>query len=321
MSDTPVDVDLDDNDAIDIAFGGTNATTAAGARTNLGLGNSATLAVGTTAGTVAAGDHAHTGVYEPADATILKSAAVGSTVQAYDADIPTVSASQIEMEAGTEAALRSMSPLRVAQAIVALTGVEGTWDSTARTAEPNPPQENFFYIADESTWDPLSLGGSTGYFVFCTSAGPPATYVGVMDLAGNWLISSLPAAIEVDGHAAGTLTAVQMHSTVIYNTGQAAADVFLGLPAAAAGLSGLFTVGTAQSNHWGVVAGAGDKIYLVAADGTVAAGADAAAVVMTAAQVGQSFAIWSFKSGASTYDWMAKAICIGTSTFAAHAAP
>ena len=42
--------------------------------------------------------------------------------QAADADIPTVAASQVEMEAGTEAALRSMSPLRVAQAISALAG-------------------------------------------------------------------------------------------------------------------------------------------------------------------------------------------------------
>jgi hypothetical protein len=45
---------------------------------------------------------------------------VGTTVQAYDADIPTVAASQVEMEAGTEVALRSMSPLRVKQAIDAL---------------------------------------------------------------------------------------------------------------------------------------------------------------------------------------------------------
>jgi len=46
---------------------------------------------------------------------------IGVAIQAYDADIPTVAASQAEMEAGTESALRSMSPLRVAQAISALT--------------------------------------------------------------------------------------------------------------------------------------------------------------------------------------------------------
>lgn len=54
------------------------------------------------------------------DATTLKSSAIGVSVQGYDADIPTVSASQAEMEAGTEVALRSMSPLRVKQAISAL---------------------------------------------------------------------------------------------------------------------------------------------------------------------------------------------------------
>ena len=54
------------------------------------------------------------------DSTILVDADIGVTVQAYDADIPTVSASQAEMETGTETALRSMSPQRVAQAIAAL---------------------------------------------------------------------------------------------------------------------------------------------------------------------------------------------------------
>ena len=57
-----------------------------------------------------------------ADAAAAVAAAVGVTVQGYDPDIPTVAASQVEMEAGTEAALRSMSPLRVAQAIAALGG-------------------------------------------------------------------------------------------------------------------------------------------------------------------------------------------------------
>jgi hypothetical protein len=55
----------------------------------------------------------------------LVAADIGVTVQGYDADIPTVSASQAEMEAGTETALRSMSPSRVKQAIDAL-GAGGT---------------------------------------------------------------------------------------------------------------------------------------------------------------------------------------------------
>lgn len=79
-----------------VADGGTGASNAAGARTNLGL-------------------------------------VIGTDVQAFDSDIPTVAASQAEMEAGTEAALRSMSPLRVAQAIAALEtgGGGGAVDSVA----------------------------------------------------------------------------------------------------------------------------------------------------------------------------------------------
>ncbi len=125
-------------------------------------------------------------------------------------------------------------------------------------------------------------------------------------------------AVEVDGHTDQTaLTAAQVSGTVIYNTGQGAADVFLLLPTAAAGYSFVATVGTAQAYHFGVEAGANDKIYLLAAAGTIAAGDDAAGVVMIAAQVGQAFSCWTFKTDA--YDWMCKAIAIGTSTFEAHA--
>ena len=77
-------------DTTPIVNGGTGATTDTGARTNLGLGNSATKDVGTIAGTVAAGDHNHSGVYEPADATILKSSHIGTSVQAFDSDLSTL---------------------------------------------------------------------------------------------------------------------------------------------------------------------------------------------------------------------------------------
>lgn len=67
-----------------------------------------------------------TGVASAGAARTALGLAIGSDVQAYDADIPTSAASQVEMETGTEAALRSMSPLRVAQAIAALTPAVAT---------------------------------------------------------------------------------------------------------------------------------------------------------------------------------------------------
>ena len=56
--------------------------------------------------------------------------AIGSTVLA---NLATVAASQVEMEAGTEAALRTMSPLRVAQAVSALSSSRGLFTK----ANPN----------------------------------------------------------------------------------------------------------------------------------------------------------------------------------------
>lgn len=50
--------------------GGTGAEDAATARTNLGLGAAATKAVGTEADQVAAGNHDHAGIYEPADGNL-----------------------------------------------------------------------------------------------------------------------------------------------------------------------------------------------------------------------------------------------------------
>lgn len=100
--------------------------------------------------------HNHAGVYEPADATILKDADIGVTVQAYDADIPTVAASQAEMEAGTQAALRSMSPLRVAQAIAALSSNL----VAASTAEAQAGTSNAVAITPLRLREGLNASGS-----------------------------------------------------------------------------------------------------------------------------------------------------------------
>jgi hypothetical protein len=73
---------------------------AATARSNLSLGDSAAKNVGTASGTVAAGDHAHNGVYEPADSSITKKGNTfngASQLVALDANskLPAVDGSQL----------------------------------------------------------------------------------------------------------------------------------------------------------------------------------------------------------------------------------
>jgi len=456
-------VDLDANGAMDVAFGGTNAKTAASARTSLGaeaagagataaaavvsniaygsgwsgvtgiapskdaiytylsslslptnLGTAAYMDTGITVGTVALGNHLHTGVYDPSGSAAavvsdipyaaswnnvtgiapsknalydyLSTLALANHVhtgvyQPASVNIPTVVASQAEMQTGTEAALRSMSPLLVAQAIAALASGESTngWDYTPRSVAPTSPVIGKVYLAnnDVGGWDPISYTGTTDYFVLYTGS----TYVGIVDIYGNLLLNTLlgddtayntstwdgstkpptqnsvrdkieslviPVASdvaydatswdgnanvptknairdkiealiasptsEVDGHSPGNLTVAQVSNTIIYNTGQDTMDVALVLPTGQAGLSAMFTVGTAQSFKWGVRAGTTDKIYLLNADGSISPGIDNGYARMTNAQVGQSFGCWTFKTDA--YDWMCKSISIGTSTFA-----
>jgi len=150
-------------------------------------------------------------------------------------------------------------------------------------------------------------------------AGFDGTAGGLKDLGAPVVISGVG-----DGSAHVHLTAAQMATGVgchYTNLGQTNADVDLLFPAAADSLECLFTVGTAQAgNHWGITSNTGDDIYLLAAAGTISQCGDQTSVIMTAAQVGQSFACWTFKTAANTYDWMCKAIAIGTSTFACHAA-
>lgn len=149
------------------------------------------------------------------------------------------------------------------------------------------------------------------------------TLDGHLSLTGTSSPALAVITVEVDGHTDATvLTAASMTGpgAVVYNTGQGAADVFLYFPTAAAGLSALFPVGTTQAgNHWGVCTNAAvtDKIYLVAADGTVTAGDDDGCVWMVAATIGQAFACWSFKTDA--YDWACKSIATAGSTFVAGA--
>jgi hypothetical protein len=75
-----------------------------------------------------------TGTLQNGGSNVVVDTDIGTNVQAYDADIATVAASQLEMQTGTETAVRSMSPLRVAEAIAALSAPGGTASFTANGA-------------------------------------------------------------------------------------------------------------------------------------------------------------------------------------------
>jgi hypothetical protein len=110
--------------------------------------------------------------------------------QAADADIPTVAASQVEMEAGTEAALRSMSPLRVAQAISALAaGTRSRQVFTSGTAATYTTPAGCVAISIRM------IGGGGG-------GGAQLTNAGANGVASTWSGGSLSAGGGVGGAAA-----------------------------------------------------------------------------------------------------------------------
>jgi hypothetical protein len=119
-------------------------------------------------------------------------------------------------------------------------------------------------------------------------------YVNPKELAGRLAVT------EVDGHAAGALTAAQVTNTTIHNADQAASDVTKGLPTAAKDYRFVGVVATAQAgNEWCFQADTNDKVYL---DGV--AGSDNGKVCNNAPAVGHWIACRTFKSSASTYDWL-----------------
>jgi hypothetical protein len=127
--------------------------------------------------------------------------------------------------------------------------------------------------------------GSAGYVLSTDGTGAMSWSV-----VGHETVVSTISVLDVDDMYQGTLA----------NYGQGAVDVYVELPVAAANMSAVCTIGTAQAgNVWGVKASVSDKIYL---DGV--AGSDGEYVVTTPV-VGTMLRLRTVKTGASSYDWIA----------------
>jgi hypothetical protein len=208
--------------------------------------------------------------------------------------------------------------------------LSGSTDGKLLTVAYNHTDNKTLNFPDPTTGDSVAYGSAP---IRLNTGGTTARVKGISDTADTIVELAVTQTLtnktltaptittgEVDGSVTSTdLTAAQVSNKVIHNIGHTDnTDIFLILPTAAAGYSFLVNIGEADANHHCVEAGANDDLYLIAAAGTVAAGGNGTAACMTAAQVGQSYACWTFKH-TDDYDWMCKAISIGTSTFAAHA--
>ena len=132
--------------------GGTGATDAAGARSNLGLGTAAQRDVGTTAGDVIVLDNSNliaTGRLGTGTKTVQTCLRGDQSYGAYNF----VTVTQAAAEAGTSTALRSWTPLRVAQAIAALASTTGGGGVTISATAPTGASNGDFWWDTSGTLD------------------------------------------------------------------------------------------------------------------------------------------------------------------------
>lgn len=111
---------------------------------------------------------------------------------------------------------------------------------------------------------------------------------------------------EIDGSADVTLATAQLYDSIINNFGQSAANVVVTLPTASAGLTFVAIANTTQvANSWKIRAAATNNIYLEGVAGS------ANGYVGLNPTVGDYIEFKSFKTGASTWNWLAR-IGVGT---------
>ncbi|MFB5622443.1 MAG: hypothetical protein ACE5RH_00440, partial [Nitrosarchaeum sp.] len=66
----------------------------------------------------------------------------------------------------------------------------------ALSSEPTGEWPGMVVLADNSSWDPASVAGTTPYWCICISAGSPGTWYALYDITGNWFLD-IPLYVEI----------------------------------------------------------------------------------------------------------------------------
>ena len=189
-----VDVDLDSNDAVDVAYGGTNATTASGAATNLGVATTAALS-----------NHANN-TSNPHSTTYVVTGGLAAshgtntsnphsvTYTQVGAEPNLETMSQAEAEAGVATTDRIVTAQRLAQAIAYLApgGLDEVIYSTDCSGITNgfciDTNDGLLYYWDNGAVAEVGVGGSgdtIGWAYTPLSAAPSSPITGKVYLADN----------------------------------------------------------------------------------------------------------------------------------------
>jgi len=107
---------------------------------------------------------------------------------------------------------------------------------------------------------------------------------------------------ELIKNTSATLNANEVNGTIINNYGQTT-DVILTLPEAQQGMSFIVVLGTGVDKYFRIQANANNKIFL-----NGVAGALGGTIGIASAAAGCAISFVSFKTSATTYDWLAVVI-------------
>jgi len=171
---------------------------------------------------------------------------------------------------------------------------------TDANGSPTACTNSFTFPAIAAAGDVI-VGSGAGAATVITK-GANSSIFGV-DSDGNlgFYSSISPKFVEVDGHTDSTvLTAANLSRTFINSFGRTGAAT-LTLPAAAAGYSAVFIVGTQHNSLWKIQRAGSDTIYWDSG-GTLTAGKTYFGETNQA--VGSRVSCSTFRTGASAYSWL-----------------